>query len=414
MWVIRSTVPNQRMQSIRAILLILRPAGMTVLVLAVFAVAAIHVRQVFFRHQVERLHAEILALQLHPGSFADILRLQREWGVFGSYLGPCTEHHCIYEIEINDGWRQGREFSSSFIQHRWFFRIYPFWGGRPAQASANIRVRDNKMWGADFSFWMLEGPGTGRNNGQIYENIVDLSSGARLSRDEEFSVREILRGFLTREELNCLGCEYVTVHMAPQAHASDIERFNRIQFNCLTGWRSCKHPVDLAPDLWAQSVEDEKAMQPVEEPYCQVSAEILAREANNIVLAQVLSIKMSQLKIFEGPVRMVTARVLEPLKNGQAYRSSDILESYDNPYGLLAGEGKNRKPLMVERAYFFLYRQPPPGEGMFYPMLTSLELRPCHALPNTPDNARSVRQGIALDVSAGEPYDFRNEPNSEQ
>jgi len=41
---------------------ILFNAGMTALILVLFAVAAVQVRQLLFRHRAERLHAEILAL----------------------------------------------------------------------------------------------------------------------------------------------------------------------------------------------------------------------------------------------------------------------------------------------------------------------------------------------------------------
>ena len=122
-------------------------AGMTAVLLVVLAVVAIHVWQMRFRAQVERLHAEIVALQLHPGSFKDLQKLQDEWGEYGDHKGHCTEHHCIYEIAMNDGWRPWADVWSSFPASRWFYRLYPYLGGRISQATANIRVRDNRMWG---------------------------------------------------------------------------------------------------------------------------------------------------------------------------------------------------------------------------------------------------------------------------
>jgi hypothetical protein len=384
-------------------------------------VVAIQVRQLLFRRQAERLHAEILALQLHPGTFADIQRLQREWGAFGNYEGPCNEHHCIYEIEFEDGWRNRLPHLgpySSFLQRPWFFLIYPLFGGHAARVGANIRVRDNRMWGADFFLELGEYPGgEGRNEGQFYENSVDLSSGSRLSNRGDLPVRQIRQGFRTREVLNCLGCEVVMVSMTPQTNPGDIGRFNQIQFNCLTGWRSCKHPVDLAPALWAQALKDEQdpeLREPEEQSWpeeqsCLLSTQILAREANDIALVKVLSVRMVQFSPDLQPDRRVTARILQPIRNGRAYRTTEILEFSAEPYVLRNEDGKDQFPLVVGSEYFFLYQQKWPDQ----PESSVQELWPCHAVPNTPEVAAAIQQGIALDPSTGEPYDYLNEPYTE-
>jgi hypothetical protein len=39
-------------------------------------------------------------------------------------------------------------------------------------------------------------------------------------------------------------------------------------------------------------------------------------------------------------------------------------------------------------------------------------LRPCHGLFNTPGNSAEIKIGIALDPSAGEQFDYANEPES--
>jgi hypothetical protein len=304
------------------------------LVLVLLAMIAIQFRQAHFRSQVERLHSEILALQLHPGTFADILRMQSEWGAYGGYKGPCTEHHCIYEIDFENGWLNRPRNDGpyrSFIPKRWFYKIYLLFGGRPAGVQADVRVRDNKLWGADFTLGILMYPGKGRNEGEFYQNTASLASSSRVSHRDELSVRDIGQGFRTSEELNCLGCEYVSAHIGPDTNAADIERFNQIRFNCLTGWRSCKHPVDLAPALWQQALNDEQSPQGSEEESWLIPPHILAREINNIVLVKVLSVEPGQDVEVAGPHQDFTVRVLQPMKNARAYRTGDILKFSASP-----------------------------------------------------------------------------------
>jgi hypothetical protein len=155
-------------------------------------------------------------------------------------------------------------------------------------------------------------------------------------------------------------------------------------------------------------LQDEQGPQVSDEQSCLLPIQILAREANDVALVKVLSARSRQ--IYQGwPYRMLTARILQPVKNGRAYRATDILDFIAEPYALRTEDGKDQFPLVVDKEYFFLYRQPQPGE-----IWSIAELRPCHVLPNTPEAAAAIKQGIALDPSAGEPYDYLNEPYSEQ
>ena len=390
--------------------------------LVLLALVAIQIRQRHFRRQVEQLHAEILALQLHPGSFADITRLQQEWGAYGGYTGPCTEHHCIYKIEFENGWFNRPPSEGpyrSFIPRRWFFRIYPFWGGHAARVLADVRVRDNKVWGADFTLNVATIPGHGRNEGELYQNMVIVAFSSRVSHRGEISVRDFWQGFRTREELNCLGCEYAVVNMTPQTSAADIERFNHIRFDCLTGWQSCKHPVDLAPALWEQALQDEQGSQESEEELWLLPPQNLAREADKIVLVKVLSAAPGQNVSGEEPFRQghtdIKARILQQTKNSRANRVGDIIHFFANPSTLSTGDQKGKSPIEVGGEYFFFYSYfyyERRGSDQLWSPTKGLWLD--HALPKTLESAVAINQGIALDYSAGEPYDYENEPYDEQ
>jgi hypothetical protein len=266
------------------------------------------------------------------------------------------------------------------------------------------------MWGADFFLALAEYPGTGRNNGEFYEDLVQISSGSRLSHHGDLRVREIRQGFQIKGELNCLGCEFVWVNMTPQTNASDIERLNQVQFNCLTGWRSCKHPVDLAPTLWAQALRDEQDQTPPDDNPCLLPTQTLAREANDIALVKVLSAKSVRSAYQADPSRLLTVRILEPMKNARLHRTTDVLTFSIGADAIRPDDGKNRIPIVVGNEYFLLYQHLLPDQ----PGYPSPYLFSCHAVPNTPENAAEIQRGIALDPSAGEPYDYLDEPYSEQ
>lgn len=390
----------------------LRRASLLALTLLAVVFIFIQVQQRLFRHRAERLHDEIFELQLHPGTFADIQSLQNEWGAHAHYEGPCTQYHCIYEINLTDvvdGWpfrKFIRVYDFQGIRNPWLFRVYALFGGHPALVTANVRVHDNRMWGADYALEVEAYPGKGRNEGYAYMVAAEVMSATRMSNgsDFDFSVDALRQGFRTEEELQCLSCEFAGAFITPQTDAYDIERFNRLEFNCVTGWRSCKDPVDLAPELWTQALHDKQKEASPEKQACSLPLSILAREANDIVLAKVLFVQASP-ESKGPPYQRATVRILQPLKNGRAYRTADTLEFWVYPDDVRPEGGEDRAQLFAGGEYVFLYRQPRPGEIKAFP-----SVRPCHIVLNTPANAAMIQHGIALDTSAGESYNYLNEP----
>jgi hypothetical protein len=67
--------------------------------------------------------------------------------------------------------------------------------------------------------------------------------------------------------------------------------------------------------------------------------------------------------------------------------------------------GKAAAQFLEGKEYLFLYREPRPNE-----IDNFLHLEPCHGILASPENRALVQQGIALDPSAGEPYDYGNQP----
>jgi len=392
-----------------------RRATFVVVALVVAFSLFVRAQQYLFRQQVDRLHREILALQLHSGNFADIQRLQREWGAYAHYNGPCTPHHCIYQITLYDGldnWFKNPSDPFPYFEAmrtRFILKAYAFFGGRPGYAVANVRVRDDQMWGADFAIGIATYPGKGRNEGEPYMVLAGIQSGSRLSGRNDSSSDALRRGFRTESGLNCLGCEFVEVFLTPQTEVRDIERFNQFNFSCITAIWACKDPVDIAPDAWNEGLKENEDKTDSEKQLCRVPPTILAREANDIVLAKVQSLEKGPKPDPGPPNQWVTVQIIKLLKNGRTFPIASNFEFVAGPYALRRENENTPARLVAGNEYFFLYRRP-----SLYELSVKAIFDPCHILAKTSESAASIQEGIALDPSNGEPYNFRNEPYTER
>ena len=411
--------------------------GVSGFVLALFLV--VQVQQRLLRHRAERLHAEIVALQLHPGTFADVQRMQREWGKFGHWDGECTAHHCIYQIKLMTDPVQDRlnrigervtDGPNAERLWRWLEQVEVLYHSvgraRVHTITADIRIRDDKMWGAGFGVGTYAYPGTsrneysgtGRNEGHIYIVFADVELSSRLLNDfeEDPDLSTLRRGFRTNYELQCLGCEEVSGFVTPQTDPSVIERFSQIDFSCITRWVACKHPAELDPQLWKQAVQDsETRLRPnnnieeeaAKEQWCLIPSSVVAREANDILLVRVVAAKPVHDPESNTTGQTATVHVLETVKNGHRYRTSNTMVFGVDPQAVKQEAGVKGSLLEVGQEYFFLYHQRSPNIPM-----TGTFLDPCHALLNTSANAAEVQEGIRLDPSTGESYDYSNDPDA--
>jgi hypothetical protein len=264
-------------------------------------------------------------LAASPGEFCSHANASEGVGCACSLQRPCTKHHCIYEItvedEIDDWFRNPSDMFPNFEAMRslWIRDAYAFFGGRPGFAVANVRVRDDRMWGADFSLGLWAYPGKGRNEGEGYVVLASTLSSSRLSDRNNLQLNAVRRGFRTESVLNCLGCEFVEAFLTPQTNARDIERFNDFDFSCITAIRACKDPVDIAPDAWNQSLKDKQDQVVPEQEACELPPTILAREANDVVLAKVLSLITDPTPGAGPPDQWAKVKILKPLKNGRIF-----------------------------------------------------------------------------------------------
>jgi hypothetical protein len=291
-------------------------------------------------------------------------------------------------------------------------RLYRILGGRPTIVDADVRVRNDRMWGADFFLNVWAYPGKGRNEGQPYFVMAGVDSGPRLLIQHRYISPEVLKqGFRTDHGLECLGCEFVFASVTPQTSSSHIQRLNQFNFACITRVETCRDPTDLAPALWNASVQDKASSVQSDEDdqeFCQLPTSVIAREANDILLVKVLATPPIEDTNSVEKWRMATVQVIETLKNGRDTPPGTVMEFTSFPAAVRSRD-RGQSTLIQGQQYFFLYRHPRPDD-----LDNWNGLLPCHGVPNTAANAAEIKAGIALDSSAGEPYDYRNEPYTEE
>lgn len=378
----------------------LRQLALAALTILLALLLYVQVSQHLLRHRAERLHAEILALQLHPGTFADIQRLQKEWGAFAEHKGECTPHHCILEIEFKDSLLRLAKWlppSGFWFQPNFLIALSSAFGGHPAKIGGNVRIHDDRVWEADFYEMIFTGPGVGRNRSTPYAVIAGTHISPRLGSAQAAASYQVLqRGYDATFVLICLGCEETWVRFTPTTDPNLVRKFNLFNDSCLTRWSSCKHPDDLAPNIFAEAHSYDDSPEVDEPTSCLISPSLMAREASEILLVRALSITEVPIPNHSQPRLDVTFHVLSRPKNNP----TDTRETFQMAIGLMGVRGFNGKGSRILH----------PGE-LFYLLLTQWDphavtqptIEGCNAIPYNSHTTVQIEAGIAADASAGNP-----------
>lgn len=100
-----------------------------------------------------------------------------------------------------------------------------------------------------------------------------------------------------------------------------------------------------------------------------------------------------------------TVQILQLLKNGRAFPPSEPREFAVPPGSIRLETGENAAQPIAGHEYLFLYQEPRPND-----IDNFLYLTPCHGVVASSENIALVKEGIALDPSTGEHYDYWNQP----
>jgi hypothetical protein len=368
----------------------------------------VQLQQHLLRHRAERLHDEIVALQVHPGSFADIQRLQREWGRFGHYDGTCTPHHCIYEITVCDTISpyvcRGVGSTPDWVSSMFRIVVKPllYFGYKPAWVSAEVRVREDRMWGEDYSINVDVLP-TKSSEYSEYVLSAFFQSGPRLfDRHGGYRASAMMRGYEIGRPGGCEGCIHGWINFNTNADPQDIQRLSAIKFNCITRFRQCVDLPDLVPNAWREYQDWSKQSQESREADwsdCAVPLNRLAQEAANIVSVEAVGLQPLKQADPNPEYRLTNLRIVELLKNAREQKVGAIVNVYD-PGEDGQGASSSGRQLLPGSHYLLLYAQP----GNLEPQ-SHIGLADCSVFPLTDAALREVQIGVAKDPSVGEVYD---------
>lgn len=376
---------------------ILRRAAVTILALAFVLFAFVQFQQRLLRHRAEKLHAEIVALQLHPGTFADIQRLQKEWGRFGHYDGECTQHHCIYTIILRD-FLSAHDTNFEKPVPTWLENFFSWLGGRRVFAGGDIHVRDNRMWGENFDLSI----GVSEKDTSLFRAarrdkwltlFVGITSGPRMFTPSEMVHSDALaRGYRIGFLGSCTGCIGAQISITPQATRSDIQWLTYVNFSCITRWQPCLDEDELLPKAWPRRRYEDFGGNPATLDLHSASVEALGREAPNAAVAQVLAAVQDNGKDPYG----ASVRIVSRLKNAEGEVPGMVVAMPVETANMVTGIHGESSVTPGQR-YIFIYREPHGDVDRGF----ELEA----VIPENAENMRLFLKGVAADPSVGEPYE---------
>lgn len=207
----------------------------------------------------------------------------------------------------------------------------------------------------------------------------------------------------------CMFCVEKWLIMTPLTPKTDRDRLAIINFSCLTRFHPCASAADILPNVAAQEAADESSPQHLtdsrdaySDPRCEVPPHSRATEADNIMVVDILT--SEAMRYADGKLGgyLVTAKIIEPLKNAFVFHAGAIARFYADDSRLIPPPGASPTaavhPLSNSKRYIVLF-----------PDLYGIdsgrpEMHECAIVPDAPSSRSEIAKGISGDPSTGEKY----------
>jgi hypothetical protein len=259
------------------------------------AIALVDYQQYLIRCRCERLLADFHSIRLNETTWPQAQAMMKRWGKSGHPHGACDATACAYDITVI-GWPSLLPLTRTA---EWLYRF----GGPLPDLLGRVGVRFSS---ADLRFLIEDGivrhtrlsiaaEASGEDGTSAL--LVNVRSHSRLDdsdnalhtvgADEELGLHP---DFVVAPDGFCSGCEQITLVYTPQLAAHDLARLTDFDLSCLTRWRPCKHLPQLAPALMREEAANLQREVPLNSVRCSTSTWALARDADEIWLADALSV----------------------------------------------------------------------------------------------------------------------------
>ena len=362
--------------------------AISLLVLVLLAVCAIHVQERILRHRAESLLEDIRSLELRRARFFDVQKVFQRWNRWAKYEGACTDAHCEVRFTLQDfpldlpekyGW-----------DISWPRRASMLVGGHPARVMAEVSIENGIVWRKGFYMGIIAPayPGApGLASTSEYTLIGTSDSRSRFD-DREWGEGGVPfhPNYSIIAPSACEICVAAIVTFTPYADSKDVQRLMQFDFSCLTRWATCRLPADIMPVAWNEHLAD-KARMASPPPECgRDHIDVIGRDSENAAIVEVVAIRKQPTGEHD-----VDLRLVKRIKRAEFwdFGAARKVRFYDSQTRLLGSSGLDSIRPGVRLIILFQY-----GE------LSGVTLEDCGVRLFTPENLEIVTSGVQQHYAA--------------
>jgi hypothetical protein len=371
---------------------VLNYGAVSLVLVCLIAVAALHVQERILRYRAEKLLADIQSLELRKASFADARDVFRRWGKWGEFDRPCRPAHCNLQITLSDF---PYDLPEKYAWRISLHRAAMFVGAHPARVTATIVIDDAIVWGKGFDVG-IDAPPYAEAGGLATDNDYMLAGSAESrSRFDAFDrpATVLLHpNYVIGKPSGCEICVAVYAEFTPYADSHDVQRLMQFNFSCLTRWKPCRTQNDIMPVAWREYVDDHAkiaAANPQRECGPKEVA-LLGRDAENAAVVDVIANRNESL-VGNERFRDSTVRLSKRLKRTTFWNPGESREMsvHESEVGLVGSHSLDFVKPGARIITLFNYSE---VDGSI--------LEQCGVVPFTPQNLALVKRGVDQDHRA--------------
>jgi hypothetical protein len=379
----------------------IRIAAVSIFVLAAALALFVSIQQHILRWRAERLLSDIRDLQLGKSNWGDAQKIMTRWGAWGFYEGSCTDKRCTFQIALQDASGifpvrsvpDGSLHSEPQQRNAWILKAYQILGGRSAMVAARVEVINGFIWGKDYELYLNIPDGSSPNEEEYV--LGTYAETVWKTKDLDAFVTTNHPEYVIEKAPICSGCELVFARFTPFADPQIIASLFDFNLGCLTHLILCRHPDEIAPNMWKRADADKRDSKVVENAVssnpCTMSREFLGRNQENAVIAKVVESNLEHRP--KGTWSASTFLLDQRLKQADFWNVGDVRQANTSAYDI--GTWETGRPGLFRPGSKVILVFESPGQ---FTSKGWIGLDFCNVLPATDDNLAAIMRGVRQDI----------------